>query len=164
MVWIPVKISVSMCRFSIHCGVISMVGVRGVLSGPGKGMLLSQLEHSMVNLMWVSIWFVWLNRMSTWSFIVIQVTSSSYPSHQGVGMGHWGPITSSSKYSMSIFAMTGETGDPISVPWSHLSNLCSKENTQLFKKSSRIVIILSLGMLWECSKKFCKSFLWNVGC
>ena len=29
---IPVQISVSMCRFSIHCGVHSMVGVRGALS------------------------------------------------------------------------------------------------------------------------------------
>ena len=29
---ISVQISVSMCRFSIHCGVESMVGVRGALS------------------------------------------------------------------------------------------------------------------------------------
>ena len=32
MAGIPVQIPVSMCRFSIHCGVDSMVAVRGALS------------------------------------------------------------------------------------------------------------------------------------
>ena len=42
------------------------------------------------------------------------------PFQQGVDMGHWGPSASSSKYSIYIFAITGDTGEPITVPLSCL--------------------------------------------
>ena len=54
MVGIPVQISVSMCRVSLHCGVDSMVGVRGAFSVQ-KGTLPSLSGYSIVNLMWASI-------------------------------------------------------------------------------------------------------------
>ena len=57
-----------------------------------KGMLPSLFGDSIVNLMWVSIWFMWLNRLSTWSFLTMQMASSTYVFHQGVGMGHRVPI------------------------------------------------------------------------
>ena len=50
MVGIPVQISVSMCRFSIQCGVDGTVGVRGALSVQEKNAsftvrtLLSELD------------------------------------------------------------------------------------------------------------------------
>ena len=54
MVGIPVQISVSICRFSILCGVDSIVGVRVHLVSK-KGMLPSLSGQPIVNLMWTSI-------------------------------------------------------------------------------------------------------------
>ena len=65
-----------------------------------KGILPSLSGHSIVNFMWSSILLIWLNRMSTQSFSVMQIASSSYLFHQDVGMGHCGPSACSSKYSM----------------------------------------------------------------
>ena len=85
-----------------------------------KGMLPLLSGGSTVNVMWVSIWFMWLFGISTWSFLTMQITSSTNLIHQGVGMGHRGHTANSSKYSIYILAITGETGEPRAASWSCL--------------------------------------------
>ena len=96
MLGIPIQISVCMCWFSIHSSVYSVVGF-GVHLVSKKGMLPSLSGHSIVSFIWSSILFIWLKRMSTWSFLVMQNTSSTYLSHHDGGIGHCGPSASSSK-------------------------------------------------------------------
>ena len=90
--------------------------------------------------------------MTTWSFLVMQTTSSTHLFHHGVGMGHRGPSACSSKYSIQIFAMTGETGEPIAVPWSCLKLLLEWEHTVIqhkFQDSNNFVLGNAMGMFQE---------------
>ena len=49
-------------------------------------------------------------------FLVMQITSPTFLFHHGVEMVNFVPSVCSSKYSMKIFAMTGETGESIADP------------------------------------------------
>ena len=52
-----------------------------------------------------------------------------------------------SKYSMEIFAMTGETGEPMAAPCNCLQNFVLKQKMQLVKVNSRSLINFSVGIL-----------------
>ena len=93
---------------------------------PGKGMLPSLSRDAMVNMMWSSIWFMWLNRMSTWYHLTMQITLSTYLLHQGVGMGNRAPSANSLKYSIYLLAITRETGDPMAALWGYFVELLLK--------------------------------------
>ena len=141
-----------MCWFPIYCGADYVIRVGGPL-GVKERMLPSLSWGSTVNLMWVSIWFIWLNRISTWSFLIMQITSSTYLFHQGVRMGHRVPVLTPQNIPYIYWLLL----EKLVNPWQLLGVVCrtSVENTQLFSTTSRSVMSLSFGMLWECSKKSC---------
>ena len=77
VVGIPIQY-LSMCvgfQYTVVCIVWLGFGVHLVSK---KVMLPSLSWQSRVNFMWSSILFIWINRMSTWSFLVMQVTSYTY--------------------------------------------------------------------------------------
>ena len=117
----------------IHCSVDSMVGVRGALSvqernaSPTVSRLHSELNVG-IHLIKVVEWDVPLVIFSYAEYIIYKPLppkcgdgalgsqcqffkifhinicyESTYLFHQAVGMGHWGPSASSSKFSMYIF-------------------------------------------------------------
>ena len=68
-----------------------------------KGMLPSLSGFSIVNLMWSSILFMWLNRMSIWSFLVMQRLHHLHPFSTRVW--RWGigvPVQLFKEYHVNI--------------------------------------------------------------
>ena len=83
-----------------------------------KGIAPCSLGGSIVNFIFGSIEFRYSSKESRVPFLMIVRTSSTYLSQVLIenDIGSSGPKALFSKYSMCIFATTGEQGEPIDAP------------------------------------------------
>ena len=111
MVRVQIQVSVSVNGFSMHSNLYRLAGVWGVLRvKEGDASFLFWVPHGKL---YMVIYLVSVIKYNVHMyFLVMQMISSTDLFHQGVGMGHWGPSASHSKYSISMFAITGDTGNP----------------------------------------------------
>ena len=103
-----------------------------------KGMPLSSLGCSMVNLKWGSMEFKYWSILSQFPLGIMLKTSSTYLFQSLTGTGNSGPNARFSKYSIYMLATTGEQGEPIAVPCSCLKKLSWKVKTQFSKTNLSI--------------------------
>ena len=132
--------------YTVVCIVLFEIGVHLVSK---KRMFTSLSGCSIVSFIWSSILFVWLERMSTWSFYLCRLHYPHISSTMVWGRGIVVPVPVLQNIPCTYLLWQVRVGDPLLLLEVASKTCVGSKNTQLFKTSSRKEIILSLGMFQE---------------